>query len=195
MKRRWYLSFLYPLFLFLCAITILWATTGTFGLDAGDTTDSAWGAGTINAQRFQNTVATGTLTKLEILFDDATPTGNFRMGVYADDAGAAAGRLLDAGEVAVADGWVSISGLSLAVTLNSYYWLAANSESYNGCRYLSTGGTMHYKASAYGALPDPFPEDGHGAASISYVMRATVTYGTSTMMNSVLIIIKDENKK
>jgi hypothetical protein len=54
--------------------------------------------------RFQNTAGTGNLTKLEILFDDATPTGAVRLGVYADNNGASGAQLLDAGTVNVANG-------------------------------------------------------------------------------------------
>lgn len=69
--------------------------SGTFGLNAGDLT-STLGSSQLSATRFQNTGGTGTLTKLELLYDDATPYGSVRLGVFADSAAVPAGLLLDA---------------------------------------------------------------------------------------------------
>ena len=88
----------------------------------------------LNAMRFQNTAGTGNLVKLEILFEDTTPAGKVRMGVFADSGGAPGSRLVDAGEVNVANGWVSISGLSLPVTQGNYYWLAFVLQNTNAIR-------------------------------------------------------------
>ena len=130
--------------------------------------------------RFQNTAGSGTLSKLEILFDDTTPAGNIRLGVYADSSGSPGSLLLDAGEVTVANGWVSISGLSLSVTQNTYYWLAFILQNPNGVRY-QTGQPVnsHYFVArpSYGALPSTFPLAGSGANINQYVMRATVATG------------------
>ena len=112
----------------------------------------------LDAMRFQNTAGTGTLTKLEILFDDTTPNGKVRLGVYADNGGVPGSLLLDAGEVTVANGWVSISGLSLPVTQNTYYWLAFNLQSANGVRYQSgqPAGSHYWGKYTYGAVPEPY---------------------------------------
>ena len=66
--------------------------------------------------RFQNNIATGNLDSIEILFADDTPEGAVRFGVYADNGGIPGNLLLDACEVAVADGLAAIDGLSLSVT-------------------------------------------------------------------------------
>ncbi|MGD0795108.1 MAG: cadherin-like domain-containing protein, partial [Dehalococcoidales bacterium] len=157
-------------------ITITTSTATTFGLNSGDNT---WNqsANLLDVMRFQNNAVTGTLTKLEILFDDTTPNGKVRLGVYADSNGAPGSLLLDAGEVTVANGWVSISGLSLSVTQNTYYWLVCNLQSANGVRYQSGQATYsHYWVSyTYGALPVQFPLHGEDYNDCDYIMRATVT--------------------
>lgn len=195
MKRRWYLTPLYLIFLFACAVIIAWATTGTFGLDAGG---GAYGAANrIYGMRFQNTVGTGILTKLEILVHSIVVPGNYRLGVYADSTGTPGSRLLDAGEVAAAEGWISISGLSLSVTADLYYWLTYTQAQANNTYYQDPGpaNSMAYKDATYGVLPNPFPADPtYGTAQ--YVMRATVTTTNgSSMINNVLIIIGDEKRK
>jgi hypothetical protein len=151
----------------------------TFGLDAGNS-EYGMSNNTVFAQRFQNTVGTGTLTKLELLFTGVYDN-NLRMGVYADSSGVPGSRLLDAGEVAdgyPTAGWVSISGLSLAVTLNEYYWLTyalLQSETVK----LQTGGPSNseYEVDTTGdALANPMTGGGSYSTTQS-VMRATVTVG------------------
>ncbi|MDZ7260693.1 MAG: cadherin-like domain-containing protein [candidate division KSB1 bacterium] len=93
---------------------------GTFGLNAGNATGSP-AAGRLVAMRFQNNAGGGKLIKLEILFNDTTPAGRVRLGVYADSNGTPGALLLDAGEVAVANAWVAVSGLNLPVTPGTYY--------------------------------------------------------------------------
>jgi len=149
-------------------------STATFGLNSGDMTYED-GANWLEAMRFQ-CLENGTVIKLELLFDDDSPNGNVRMGVYEDDNGSPGNLLLDAGTTAVADGWVGISGLSLAVTQNTYYWLSFCMSDTNGIRYQSgqAADALVWKAHSYGPFPDPFgnPED---TANVQYVMRATYT--------------------
>ncbi|MDP2731348.1 MAG: hypothetical protein Q8O55_12865, partial [Dehalococcoidales bacterium] len=145
----------------------------TFGLDGGDSVDqSAW----FNMQRFENTAGTGTLSKLEVLISDSAPSGNIRLGVYADNNRVPGGLLLDAGEVALKNGWVDISGLSLPVTDGEYYWLAYVPRNRVGIVYQSTAmpadSHLAYQY-AYGPLPGT-----PGAGSVNdttFVMRATVS--------------------
>jgi hypothetical protein len=127
--------------------------------------------------RFQNTAGSGILTRLEILFDDTTPNGIVRLGVYADQSGVPGRLLLDAGEAAVANGWVAKEGLSLAVTPNTYYWLAFVLQNSNGVRYQSArpANSHHWFAYTYGALPNQFASA--GSNNNQYVMRATVAIG------------------
>jgi hypothetical protein len=145
----------------------------TFGRDTGSST-SAEPANTLVCSRFQNTAGTGNLTQLEAFFNDTTPTGNVRMGVYADSSGSIGGRLLDAGVVAVANGWVAISGLSLGVTSGTYYWLATIMQSANSMQYQSSAGTntLCWYNTTYGALPSSFTPTGYNNNQM--VIRATV---------------------
>jgi hypothetical protein len=127
--------------------------------------------------RFQNTAGTGNLAKLEVLFDDTSPQGHVRMGVYADNNGAPGALLLDAGTVNVANGWVSISGLNLPVTANTYYWLVFNLDSGNIVRTQTGPANSHYWLDTpYGPLPNPYPQP-TGIENTNFVMRATVNIG------------------
>lgn len=149
----------------------------TFGLDAGDGYRGV-GANYANAMRFQNDVATGTLTQLEILFDDTSPNGNVKMAIYEDNPSEQPdARLLAAGDAVVANGWVAISGLSLAVTLNEDYWLTFNLSADNRVRRQSgqPEDSHFYKAVDYADFPeDPWGGPGTGDTN-QYVMRATVS--------------------
>ena len=126
--------------------------------------------------RFLNDAGTGTLTKLELLVSDSTPAGKVRFGVYADNNGTPGSQLLDAGEVNVVNGWVSVNNLNLQVTANKYYWLVFDLQSPNTASYLSGQATdSHYWVnSAYGNLPASFPTTGLSTNNSPYVMRATV---------------------
>jgi len=150
----------------------------TFGLNNGNST---WNESQnyLNAMRFQNTAGTGRLTKLEIFFNDSTPNGNVRLGVYADNNGRPGTLLLDAGVVVVANGWVSITGLNLAVTQNTYYWLCFDLQSANVVVYQNgqVSNSHYYVALIYGALPSTYPLTGAGYNNNQYVIRATVSLG------------------
>jgi hypothetical protein len=114
------------------------------------------------------------LTKLELLVDTAYG-GNVRMAVYADENGVPGALLVDAGEVAVTNGWVAISGLNLPVSGNTYYWLAFNMSSANQIKVESSASNTHcWKNIGYGAFAANFPSL-DGVSTGYFVMRATVT--------------------
>lgn len=168
--------------------------TATFGLNNGNYTGNAF-SNRLIAMRFQNNAGNGKLTKLELLFNDTTPNGKVRLGVYADNSGVPGSLLLDAGERTVVNGWASINGLNLSVTQNTYYWLAFNQQSTNGVRY-QTGqpSKSRYLASyIYGALPGQYPLSGASSSSNQYVMRATVTLGNTPpiAVNDAYSAVKD----
>ena len=146
------------------------AASGYFGSDVADDHNYSY-SGVIYAQRFQNTVGTGTLTRLEVY--TYTESGNVRLGIYSDNAGSPNSLLLDAGAVAcVEQGWAAAIGLSLSVTLNDYYWLVYNKEVSGNVNY-QTGGTYLNVGYAYGALPSTFP-GGAGSLSGTLNLRAYV---------------------
>jgi hypothetical protein len=145
-----------------------------FGIDTGNSTESL-PEGDLQAQRFQNNSGTGNLSKIELKFNQTTASGNVRLGVYADSSGIPGALLLDAGVVAIGTGWVNKSGLTLAVTNASYYWLAFIMDTRNTVELLTgqAANSHIYHYQAYGALTNPI------AAPINYssdqfVMRATV---------------------
>jgi hypothetical protein len=147
--------------------------SSTFGLDNGNATFTQ-SANALQTMRFLDGTTSGTLTRLQICVDDTTPNGKVRLGVYADNNGAPGALLLDAGEVIVTNGWVSISGLHLSVTKGKYYWLAFNMSSANSIKYLSgQPSKSHYRVNdyVYGALPARFPAGGLTNGN-QYVLRA-----------------------
>ncbi|OGO22275.1 MAG: hypothetical protein A2144_14915 [Chloroflexi bacterium RBG_16_50_9] len=151
-------------------------STDTFALNSGD---KNWNEAqnTLDVMRFQNNAGTGILTKLELLIDDTTPAGKVRLGVYADNNGKPSNLLLDAGEVAVKNGWVSINGSNLPVTQNTFYWLGFNLQKTNivRCQSGQPARSHYWLSTAYGALPAQFNLARAGGSNNSeFVMRATV---------------------
>ena len=168
--------------------------TGTFGFDSGVGAELQR-ENALQAMRFKNTVATGTLTRLELLFSTSDPLGKVRMGVYADNHGVPGDLLIDAGETRVTDGWVSIPDLNLQVTQGGYYWLSYNLENANPVCYRDKQVLdSHYRVNdyVYGPLPGAFPDtdlinDGQ------WVMRATVTGVVSRPAASIPLVTPAEN--
>ena len=111
------------------------------------------------------------------------------MAVFSDNNRKPGSQLLDAGEANVINGWVSISGLSLAVTQNAYYWLAFDLQYQNGIRYQSgqSSGSHYWVSYRYGTLPGQFSLVGASYNSSPYVMRATATMGSSTPTATITV--------
>jgi hypothetical protein len=154
---------------------------GTFGLNSGD---SDWAfADFIVGARCQNTVGTGTLTKLEIQTGSGgnLPGVMVSLGVYADSGPGDVGNLLlDAGQVELpTDGlaWAEISGLSLPVNVNTYYWLTFDCPGTPNLRYI--GSAEEFYRAAYGS---PLPEtiSGESYNNNRFILRATVDLGGVT---------------
>ncbi|OGM91872.1 hypothetical protein A2755_00715 [Candidatus Wolfebacteria bacterium RIFCSPHIGHO2_01_FULL_48_22] len=159
-----------------------------FGLVSGNSTYMQH-ANALQAMRFQNTVGNGILTKLELLVDDATPSGMVRMGVYADANGVPGDLLLDAGEATVSNGWVSApSVLSLQ---NSYYWIAYILQHDNGIRYQTDRPANSHRwadNSMYGVLPMKYPSgSGVGFNTNQYTMKATVVLSMTPTPSATVI--------
>jgi hypothetical protein len=154
---------------------------GYFGSTGyADTTSE--GANYLQASKWQNTVGTGTLTKLAIQFVDTSPTGNVKLAVYTNNGSNRPDVLVvNAGAIAVANGWVEISGLSASVTTALYYWLTFLQDSTNtiGLNWLDPE-TRAYKARQYTAgPPNPFGTP-DGVDGYRMAMRAYVTLGGGT---------------
>ncbi len=158
----------------------------SFGLNEGNLT---WAVDPdiAEAMRFQ-CLEEGTLTALEALFVDLTPVGNVRFGIYSDAPAIPSpdSLLLDAGITPVTNGWVSITGLTLALTAGRWYWLCYLLQNQNTLQY-EPGQPVNEHAwanLAWGALSDPFP------AAVSYntnkyVMRAIYTLIPAPVMPKV----------
>jgi RHS repeat-associated protein len=148
----------------------------TFGLSKSNSSQSE-SLNRISLMRFKNTDGTGTLTALSLKFSQSSASGNVRLGVYADNNGAVGSRLLDAGAIACGTGWVTISGLSLAVTQNTYYWLAFTMSGTNTLEYQDNFGTntLAAKSFTYAALPSTL--SGLTYSNNAFVYKATVSNG------------------
>lgn len=124
-----------------------------------------------------SSVESRTFTSIEINYTSGT-SGNVRLGIYADSGSGPGALILDAGAVAIANGWIAIRGLNLSLTPGTRYWLAFIQDSSMGVSYTdgspaSNATTAHcFVAQAYGALPGTFPS---GATFLSsmYAMRLT----------------------
>lgn len=124
------------------------------GLGTYDDSDAA--ANRMVALRVQNTVGTGHITSIR--FRVNLGSGNARLGVYADSSGSPGALVADAGAVAVSGAnWYAITGLSIDVTDDAYYWLVmlADSAFYFGMT-VAKPVTCYWHGETYGALPDPF---------------------------------------
>ena len=110
---------------------------------------------------FRSSENPGVLTEIGILFNDSTPNGNVRLGIYADNNGAPGNLLLDAGAATVANGWVSKTGLSLNLP-NGTYWLAFVLSATNSVSSQSGGSkSLYWRSYTYGALPASFGSGGY----------------------------------
>lgn len=138
--------------------------------------DDWYGAQDIQESSVCVAPVSGTLTDLTVEFHSGTATGvNCRIGVYADNGSNQPGALLlDAGVIVSAVGEVTKTGLSLAITNGTTYWLcilcAAQTD-------IATSGDITngsaFSEQAYGALPDP-----HSLTSIGYHAYKFRMFGT-----------------
>jgi hypothetical protein len=125
-------------------------------------------------------------------------TGTIRLGVYAYAASESqpGARLLDAGSIVnPAALWNTISSLSLAVTLNTQYWLvympSTNTPDYTNHDTLSTGPNSYYfpKSGGWGdgTLPTPCPTCTGGEGGAVCIRAGVTAAGGAT--NVVYMII------
>ena len=163
-----------------------------FGRASGDTYEQPVEY-SLQAGRFQNNVGNGTLTKLRVHYF-AYQAGTVRMGVYADNAGDPGDLLLDAGTVAIADGWTEITGLSLAVTSGTYYWLCVIEDSFNGSRAISaqasvTDGMLGIDLGSFTTLPASFGTPDY-TKSVELVIQGYVEEAGGGASNKVYMLFE-----
>jgi hypothetical protein len=162
-----------------------------FGYNVAGSVSKTTGNTSIEALRFQNTAGAGNITEIGVYIKDFDTGGKIRLGIYADTGSTTqpGGRLLDAGETsAVASGdvgtWKTISGLSLAVTANTYYWLCAESDFTAYCGGEDTGGVHSWANVSYEPYPTPFPTIANSDAN-QLSIRAGVTAGETPSPTNV----------
>jgi hypothetical protein len=109
------------------------------------------------------------------------PTGNVRMGVYADNSGRPGRLLLDAGSVPcqpeqLLGGKAEISGLTLSMPGSRYYWLVFNLQEANNVAYVNgqANGSHVWGAYPFGPLPVVFPRISYINNS-QYVIQAIIS--------------------
>lgn len=161
------------------------SSNATFGLNSGNTTGFPSGPQLLG-MRFQNVAGSGTLTKLELL-TAAAGVGIVRLGVYSDNNGAPGNLLLDSGgNMTPKNGWLSISGLSLPVVANAYYWLTFFNSADATIMSQNPSPVMMgvYPSSNYSTgLPTVFP-GGRTSYNWQFVMRATVAVSSGMIAGS-----------
>jgi hypothetical protein len=118
--------------------------------------------GTIYGQQVVPT-ATGLVTAIGIQ-TSAADTGNFVLGIYADNGSGYPGTLLtQTAQTSLAKGWNVINLVTpIIVNAGTPYWIAGLSNSSNNyLYYASTGGVGYSKAQSYSAtMPSTFPASG-----------------------------------
>ena len=148
---------------------------------------------TIIGSRHYNTVA-GNITEMGVWQDDYDGVITIRLGVYADTGSETQpGDLVaDAGTVETASGqnntFRNLTGLSIAVTANTWYWLAfvQSGTFYTAKSAADSGEERVYADQVYGALPASFPAANH--ENYAHLIRAGVEL-SATATNVVLNII------
>lgn len=98
-------------------------------------------------------VATGSMVEFRV---KAQANGNFKFGIYSDNAGAPNALLNSVGSTACTTGWNTITFPATNIVSGTVYWLAINTETVDTAAWVSTGGVNKYKPLAYAsAFPDP----------------------------------------
>jgi hypothetical protein len=147
--------------------TASFTTTGPapqklIGVDAGAPSTGAYPLNYFFLYRFQ-AVDTGNVVIFRI---KTSGSGNVKVAIYADSAGAPGARLSAVNtSTPVTAGWNNIIITSTHVVTGNYYWLAYNSDAAIGY-YQSTGGTLRYKTATYSTFSFPDPA-GTGFSSLS----------------------------
>lgn len=138
--------------------------------------------------RFENTAGTGNLAELGINLVESK-TGKILLAVYADTGSTSqpGARLLDAGELTnPGAGWNSITGLTLAVTEGTYYWLVWNNST-SPTVYHNTAHSFSYRAWTYAdGMPDPF-----GTIGGTQTPRTSIRAGVELAGAALLKIINE----
>lgn len=124
-----------------------------------DSTNYQWSAPVsyVHAVQYVCT-ASGTLSEIKVY---CAVNSNVCVAIYSDSGSDTIGNLLkeSASTAITALAWRTITLPStVALTLNTIYWLALQCETEGGCSYYETTQRRGYKAQAYGA----FPADGTG---------------------------------
>lgn len=124
--------------------------TATFGLDSGNSTFGE-SANVICSMKF-TCLDDGTLTKMALLVDDASPTGNVKVAIYGHDAAndIPENLLWGGRSTAVADGWMEWETLPIQLSANTVYWLVFWMDAGNGIRYQSRSGRDVWWRMPYG---------------------------------------------
>ncbi len=147
--------------------------TGTFGLDNGDGT---WGldAGAINGMKFACS-DDGTLTKIGLLLDDASPSGNVKLAIYDHDAtnDLPENLLWGGSNKSTTDGWMEWGTSPVQLSANATYWLVFWLDTQNDVRYQSGSGRHVWWSWQYGDWPAALDNSPAGANNNQYVMLAT----------------------
>lgn len=122
-------------------------------------------------------------TKIQLNYNQMSPSGSVRLDVYSDNGASGPGTLLlDAGAVTITNGWTVISGLKLSLTPGTRYWLVFVQNSNMAVSYTvgmpvnPSGIHAHcFNSLTYGVLPSSFPTSGMNCTSANSVYAEKLT--------------------
>lgn len=116
----------------------------TILLGTNDVRTADWvNGGTAHWQKLQ-ALATGVVTTIK--FRVGTTAGSYlRLAIHSDNAGTVGDVLAQGTATPTTGTWEEVTGLNVAVTQGTYYWLGTVSD--GSTLYVNTGGTRSYKTS------------------------------------------------
>lgn len=102
-------------------------------------------------------ISTGILSEIRI---KASASGNAKVAIYANNAGAPGSLLASSASSVVSTGWNTIAVGPISIDSDTIYWLAYNSETDGSVNTIQTGGSSKYKSISFAsAFPDPATYD------------------------------------
>lgn len=154
MNKTFFNVFLIAFFILVVPGFTLAATLGNTLQGVSSIADSH----TIGATRFTMPSENGDITSVSVYFNSSavSPNNQFQLMIYADNAGVP-GILLytSATGTIVPNSWNTLS-LSGALSANTTYWLAVNTNGDSSIAYTNVANSAYYHAQNFSAIPNPF---------------------------------------
>ncbi len=143
--------------------------------------------------------ATGTVTEIGFWVDSQGDEGqNWEVAIYDHDAGNDRPNIIIGSDktntLSAGAGWKSVTGLSIAITSGTTYWIAIqvdNSTTATNYNYGVVDANRYYYLTSQTTLPDPFGAGGTAVTRLNSIYAVyTISGATPTMPNQSIIISK-----